>query len=250
MCFEKYCFKCQQTKSDELFAKDRSRKDGRQAMCKACRKAMREENSDKFAARDREHYQRNRKARIEKQKQYSHLHRDQIKAYQEKYREENKEQLLKQALDYYYANHEECKRRNRERARTHPEKRMAYHHKRYKTDIQYKLGKLLRNRLRNAIKGKWKSGSAVRDLGCTISEFITYLESQFQPGMSWDNWAMNGWHIDHKVPLANFDLADRTQLLEACHYTNLQPMWSEENWSKGARFISSRVGGHEAPFFD
>lgn len=52
--------------------------------------------------------------------------------------------------------------------------------------------------------------------------------------MTWENWNVNGWHIDHIIPLVTFDLTDRKQFLEACHYTNLQPMWSEENWLKGS----------------
>ena len=60
-----------------------------------------------------------------------------------------------------------------------------------------------------AIKGGVRGGSAVRDLGCTILEFKTYIEAQFQPDMTWENWTMDGWHLDHKVPLAVFDLTDR-----------------------------------------
>jgi hypothetical protein len=59
------------------------------------------------------------------------------------------------------------------------------------------------------------------------------LEVKFQQGMSWDNYGQ--WHIDHIKPLAKFDLTDRTQFLAACHYTNLQPLWAEDNLSKGAR---------------
>jgi desulfoferrodoxin (superoxide reductase-like protein) len=33
-------------------------------------------------------------------------------------------------------------------------------------------------------------------------------------------------------PLASFDLTDRKQLLEACHYTNLQPLWAIDNFIK------------------
>jgi hypothetical protein len=48
--------------------------------------------------------------------------------------------------------------------------------------------------------------------------------------MTWDNWTTDGWHIDHIKPLASsFDLTDRKQFLEACHYTNLQPLWAKDN---------------------
>ena len=88
-----------------------------------------------------------------------------------------------------------------------------------------------------ALKGNYKNGSAVKDLGCSIDELKTYLESKFQLGMTWDNWSKDGWHIDHIKPLSSFDLTDKKQLLEACHYTNLQPLWATDNLSKGDKII-------------
>ena len=104
-------------------------------------------------------------------------------------------------------------------------------------DIQYKLACSLRDRLRKAIKGNAKVGSAVVDLGCPIVFFKKYLESKFQLGMNWENWGLGNekWHIDHIKPLIKFDLTDREQLLIACHYTNLQPLWQKDNLKKGAR---------------
>jgi desulfoferrodoxin (superoxide reductase-like protein) len=55
--------------------------------------------------------------------------------------------------------------------------------------------------------------------------------------MTWDNWTTDGWHIDHIKPLASFDLTDRKQLLEACHYTNLQPLWAKDNLIKSDKII-------------
>jgi len=118
----------------------------------------------------------------------------------------------------------------------------------YLTDMNYKLRVILRSRLNSALRGKSKSGSAVGDLGCSIAELKTYLESKFKPGMSWDNWGdtKKSWHIDHICPLSFFDLEDRQQLLKACHYTNLQPLWKIENLKKGSKIYpqnNSRYDG-------
>jgi hypothetical protein len=98
-------------------------------------------------------------------------------------------------------------------------------------DLSYKLRNRLRTRLFIAIRNNQKAGSAVKDLGCSIDELKLYLENQFEPGMTWDNYGE--WHIDHIIPLSHFDLTDREQFLKACHYTNLQPLWGLDNISKG-----------------
>lgn len=108
-------------------------------------------------------------------------------------------------------------------------------------DINHKLKRSLRTRLYGALKGNYKAGSAVKDLGCSIEELKKYLESKFYHNketgevMSWNNWSVHGWHIDHKRPLAAFDLSNPEQFKDACNYKNLQPLWSQENLSKGDR---------------
>lgn len=84
-----------------------------------------------------------------------------------------------------------------------------------------------------AFRTKAKTGSAVRELGCSIEELILWLESQFQPEMSWKNYGL--WHIDHRKPLSSFDLTKMDQVKVACHWSNLQPLWALDNLSKGAR---------------
>ena len=51
--------------------------------------------------------------------------------------------------------------------------------------------------------------------------------------MNWENYGV--WHIDHIIPCARFDLSDPGQQKICFHYTNLQPMWGEDNLKKGAR---------------
>ncbi|MEM4726181.1 MAG: hypothetical protein QXG63_04505 [Nitrososphaerales archaeon] len=67
-----------------------------------------------------------------------------------------------------------------------------------------------------------------------------YLESKFLPGMTWDNHGRNGWHIDHVRPLSSFDLTDPEQLKQACHYTNLCPMWANDNIRKSNKLLEIR----------
>lgn len=100
-----------------------------------------------------------------------------------------------------------------------------------KTKPEVRLRDSLRRRLNNAIKNNQKVGSAVSELDCSIPELKKYLESKFQPGMTWDNYGE--WHIDHIKPLKSFNLSILEQLKEACHFTNLQPLWAKDNLKKG-----------------
>ena len=58
--------------------------------------------------------------------------------------------------------------------------------------------------------------------------------------MSWNNYGNKDdcWVIDHRIPLSFFNLDDPTEQKQACHYTNLQPMWRNENIQKGKNLVN------------
>jgi hypothetical protein len=106
-----------------------------------------------------------------------------------------------------------------------------------------------------AIKNNYKAGSAVQLLGCSVAALKRRLESMFAPGMNWNNHGKGKgkWHIDHIAPLSSFDLADPDQLRAACHYSNLQPLWEDDNIAKGGvrrnsrrRAIRQAIGAKES----
>lgn len=204
----KACIKCKEIKHLESFSRDKRNSSGFQSSCKVCY---------------REYYLANQKKRNEKQKDYYSKNRVKILEEKSLYYSKNKKE--KREYDVIY------NAKNKEKIR---EKKRLYQRTRRRENIQCKLRHNLRRRLHHALRGAFKTGSAVRDLGCSISEFKTYLESKFQPGMSWETYGRIGWHIDHMIPLASFDLTDRGELLKATHYTNLQPLWAVDNLLKGA----------------
>jgi hypothetical protein len=115
----------------------------------------------------------------------------------------------------------------------------------YKNNLNAKLAKILRIRLRLSIKNK-PHESALKYLGCTLSELKTHLESQFEEGMNWDNYGsydkcIKRWNIDHIKPLSRFDLSNEEELNKACHYTNLRPMWAMDNLVKNNKYDSNYV---------
>jgi uncharacterized membrane protein YheB (UPF0754 family) len=154
-----------------------------------------------------------------------------------KYRKKHKEILQKYSKNYYQTHKKEINTNHKNYRENHRKEMSKYIVNRLKTDINFKLAHNLRNRLRKALHRNQKSGSAVGDLGCSISALKTYLESKFQEGMAWENWSKTGWHIDHIIPLDSFNLQNREEFLKACHYTNLQPLWAEENITKGNNLL-------------
>lgn len=208
----KICSECKQNKELNEFHKCRASKDGLKGQCKKC-----------INNHWKKYYKLNRERYIEYQrkhhKRYYIKNRKYLLEYQKERYKNNREHILECAKKWNTNNKE---RRNIREA------------KRRKEDIQYKLTCYLRNRIRGALKNNRKSGSAVRDLGCSIVYLRKYIESQFQSNMSWNNWGFGNdkWNIDHIKPLSKLDLTNRKQFLEACHYTNLQPMWQPENFKK------------------
>ena len=207
----KICSRCKKNKSFSEFSKNKLTIDGYKNRCKGCDKKLSKDyyqkNKIRIRLNQKDHYQKNKIDILVRHREYKKQNKDKVFEYQKEYRSKNKDKML--------------------------EYQKEYQKKKYKENINYRLAKNLRNRLHKALQNNQKVGSAVKDLGCTIKELKVHLESNFQSGMVWDNWTINGWHIDHVKPLVNFDLTDRKQFLEACHYTNLCPLWAKENWSKG-----------------
>ena len=140
-------------------------------------------------------------------------------------------------MERYYADpaahNKRCqdwKSRNRDKVNTWTrEWKLEY----YRKNPSAKIADKLRIRLNQALKAQLagKQVSAV-DCGCSMDFLVNYLEQRFQPGMTWDNYGLYGWHIDHIKPCASFDLTKKSEQKKCCHYTNLQPMWAEDNIKK------------------
>ena len=116
--------------------------------------------------------------------------------------------------------------------------RRQYELNRRKTDPIVKITKAVRDRLRDFLKYKGldKKNSFKQYIGCTKEELKTHIESQFKPGMTWENHGFYGWHIDHIIPLSSANSEE--QIYKLCHYTNLQPLWAKENLSKNNKIAA------------
>jgi len=133
----------------------------------------------------------------------------------------------------------ERSRQARERLEPHEKQRYfrEYHRSRSITDINFRIAGALRARVRAAVVSKngKKVAKTIELIGCTIAELRRHLEDQFSDGMSWNNFG--DWHIDHIWPCASFpNLGSSESEQRKCfHYSNLQPLWADENMRKRDR---------------
>ena len=71
-------------------------------------------------------------------------------------------------------------------------------------------------------------------VGCDWTTLKNHIESQFLKGMNWTN--REHWHIDHIEPLAS--AGSEEALMQLCHFSNLRPMWADENLKKGSKAVT------------
>ena len=192
----KICGKCKTQKELSEFYKNKKKKDGLNGYCKSC-----------FLIVSKEHRVKNDKKEKDRHSKYRLENKEKIK----KWREDNKEKLNS--------------------------KKRSYRKKKFIEDPISKIRKNVRTRifLYFRIKKITKKNKTFSIVGCTPQELKEHIEKQFKEGMTWDNWGLMGWHIDHIIPLASAKTEE--DLLNLCHYTNLQPLWAYENWEKNDKII-------------
>lgn len=158
------------------------------------------------------------------------------KNHNKKYYREHKEVILEHCKQYRQEHQLEIKIRRKLYNNKHKAERIQYQTNKLKTDLNYKLARNLRTRINCALKGICKSKRTLDLLGCSLDFLRLYLQSKFQPGMSFSNYGK--WHIDHIIPCARFDLSNPEEQIKCFNYTNLQPLWQIDNKIKGKRIVA------------
>jgi DNA-directed RNA polymerase subunit RPC12/RpoP len=113
--------------------------------------------------------------------------------------------------------------------------------KRRANNLTLRLKHNIHSRMLSALRGRVKSDNTIKLLGCSIEHLRNHLEKQFTEGMTWSNYGLHGWHVDHIIPVSYFDLSDPEQQKRAWHYTNLRPMWAGDNIRKSNKIIEVQL---------
>ncbi len=207
----KKCSKCNIEKDLLDFNRCSVYYDGRKKECRDCQKNQsriyRENNKQKINEKLRNNYKLN----PEIQKERS-----------EKWKKNNVD-------NYRLSNYKKNKKWEDKNKEYRKQYKNNYSTNRLKTDILFKISRNVRIRINKFLKNKSKSTENI--VGIPFDELKIYLEKKFVGGMSWENYGK--WHIDHIIPLSSANNED--EIYKLCYYTNLQPLWSEENSKKGKK---------------
>jgi len=109
-------------------------------------------------------------------------------------------------------------------------------------DSTYRLSENMSSGIWQSLKNG-KSGRRWELLvGYTAHQLVAHLESQFQPGMTWDNYGKFGWHVDHIRPISSFSFVspEESAFLECWALSNLRPLWWDENIRKKDSIVEQK----------
>jgi hypothetical protein len=245
---KKICKKCGVEKLLCEFVKDKTKKNGTRNVCKICNnitnkessKKYRENNPEKLKETQLKYRGKNREVMAERTRKYRENNPEKVKEQQKDYYWKNKEQRLENRNKWFQNNKDRVNKTymtwlNNNRDNVNKVRR-ENHYKRYQTDILYKLKINIRNRVKLFLQSKNFNIDVNRTydiVGCSPEELRNYIELKFVNEMSWENYG--DWHIDHITPISFAN--NEGDVYKLSHYTNLQPLWKEDNLKKGNKLI-------------
>ena len=224
----KVCSKCGIEKPFCEFYKRNDNKSGYRKDCKLCfnfkNADYKNKNLDKIKKKSQERFQQNKKTILEKKQNW---------------RKNNPEEYKKQTKKYYESTKEDQSIKKKIWIENNREKYNSYWTNRKKEDPEFKLLSGMRSRLSSYLKlhNITKKNKTFDIVGCSPEFLKEHLEKQFISGMTWEN--RNEWHIDHVIPLSSAKTED--ELYKLCHYTNLQPLWAEDNLKKSNKIFLQTI---------
>jgi hypothetical protein len=164
-----------------------------------------------------------------------------------KYREKNNENIIINNRKHYLNNVDKINERNRNWRKNNPQRSKEFSKnwkenniekiKLYQQIPEIKISHNMRCRIKQFLKNNnvSKKNKTFEIVGCHPEFLKEHLEKQFKEGMSWENYGLYGWHIDHIIPLSSSKTEE--EIYQLSHYTNLQPLWAEDNLKKGNKIL-------------
>jgi hypothetical protein len=221
----KICKQCGVEKNIEDFYKNKTTKDGYNGVCKECRINYKKEWTKKQGEDYWKNYYLENKEKIDdRNKKSVEKHKERFDKYQKEYRIINKERIRERNKKYAIRNKEVVQKRKNNWAK-----------KKRENDAVYDLACAIRANIKNVFKrtGYHKEYKSDVILGMDFISFKKYIESKFEPWMSWENRGKfngefnYGWDLDHIIPIST--AKNKEDILKLNHYSNFQPLCSMIN---------------------
>lgn len=95
--------------------------------------------------------------------------------------------------------------------------------------------KLVQNSFKRGLQNFQKRKRTEEILGCSVSKFTEYILSLCPKDITLKDFGKYGYHIDHIIPVSI--AKSEEEVIKLCHYTNLQPLWWEDNIRKSNKII-------------
>ena len=232
---KKICSKCKEEKELCEFNNDKNKITGYRSECKSCQKIY----STKYRLRTFDKRKSYREENQEKIKLWREENKEKIYNNKKEYRKKNREIISEQKKEYYEKNREKILLYNKEYRKSNKEKIKNYGKNYREKNINnpiFKLSYNIRRRIRGFIKSSNynKKDLIFNIVGCSPEFLKEHIEKQFTEGMSWELMGKH-IHIDHIIPLSSAKTEE--EIYKLCHYTNLQPLWAEENLKKSNKLL-------------
>ncbi len=99
-----------------------------------------------------------------------------------------------------------------------------------------KLSRNISQAIRTSLKNGKEGNHWENLVSFSLNDLVGHLESNFQQGMSWNNYGE--WEIDHIVPISKWNFKSYKDLdFKKCwSLSNLQPLWALDNIKKSNKF--------------
>lgn len=155
------------------------------------------------------------------------------------YRKANKERIAMTTKKWSLENPDKINDAVKRHRHNNPERAKEIYNKsvkkRKENDPLFRLVCIVRSSLSKNLKrfNINKKDKTSDILGCSFEEFKNYLESKFEPWMTWENRGLYngepnyGWDIDHMIPLSSGKSEE--EILRLSNFINLQPLCSKIN---------------------
>lgn len=205
----------------------------------------------------KEWYEKNKENRKRIMRSWNHFHKEEQRLYKQKYYQQHKDYVKQKAKEYRNSHKKEIKRFQREyylKNRTELNKKsseynkiwyrinqesymknkIAYENKRRKIDPIFRIKKLLRLRLWQAMNKYSQLGKVKKmdEYGIDYQKIVEKLMKELP-----SDFNTVKYHIDHIIPLCSFNLNDPEHIKKAFSPKNHQWLKAEDNLIKVSQDI-------------